>query len=258
MGMPLVSCIMPTCSRPAFAARAVQYFLEQDYPRKELIILDDSPGGPSMQIAENEGVTYLHQEGRRSLGDKRNSAIERSSGDVILHWDDDDWMHRRRISLQVDALRESDCDISGVDRMLFYDLRSRRMWLYSYPSQGKRWLAGGSLCYWRRVWEERKFKPMTRGEDTHFVWTSPALQLHALADITFYIAMIHAGNTCTKSLCGPCWQPWYGPRFQELAGADWENYRLEWPVPSSPGPWESRHEIKSGLLRCAPDGVRER
>jgi glycosyltransferase involved in cell wall biosynthesis len=236
MSMPLVSCIMPTCNRPAFAARAFLYFVEQDYPRKELIIFDDTPGGPSLQFVQSGQVKVLYREGRHSLGEKRNAAVEFGGGDVIVHWDDDDWMHRRRISLQIDALLDSNCDVSGLDRMLFYDLRTRRTWLYSYPSDGKRWLAGGSLCYWRRIWEDRKFKPMTRGEDTHFVWTPPELRLHALANIQFYVALIHSGNTCTKSLCGPCWQPWHGPSFQELAGPDWEHYRLGWQVGNQPQP----------------------
>ena len=236
MDIPLVSCIMPTANRPAFAARAVRYFLAQDYPRKELIILDDTPGRPSLAALENEEVRYVYDPHKRSLGEKRNCAIELSRGQIVLHWDDDDWMCRRRISLQVEALLATTCDVSGLDRMLFYDLRSRRTWLYSYPAQGRRWLAGGALCYRRRVWERRKFKAMTRGEDTHFVWTPPELQLHTLPDITFYVALIHAGNTCTKSLCGPCWQPWHGPSFQELAGPDWEDYRLECQPQALPRP----------------------
>ena len=34
---PLISCIMPTTGRAALVGQAVQMFLEQDYPNKELI-----------------------------------------------------------------------------------------------------------------------------------------------------------------------------------------------------------------------------
>ena len=40
-GLPLVSCIMPTADRRRFVPRAVHQFLAQDYPNKELVILDD-------------------------------------------------------------------------------------------------------------------------------------------------------------------------------------------------------------------------
>ena len=39
--MPLVSCIMPTYNRRPFVPKAIEYFLRQDYPNRELIILDD-------------------------------------------------------------------------------------------------------------------------------------------------------------------------------------------------------------------------
>ncbi len=242
MSVPLISCIMPTANRPAFAARAVRYFLAQDYPRKELIILDDTPGGPSLPgLESNEEVRYVYDAQKRSLGEKRNCAIELSRGEIILHWDDDDWMCSRRISLQVEGLLGTNCDVSGVDRMLFYDLRSRRTWLYSYPAQGRQWLAGGSFCYWNATWKRRKFKAMTRGEDTHFIWASPELRLHSLHDFTFYIALIHAGNTCVKSLGGPCWQVWNGPAFQELAGQDWQEYCM----PLQGQPERRRHPVEA-------------
>jgi len=41
MACPLVSYIMPTYNRRQFVPQAIKYFLRQDYPQKELIILDD-------------------------------------------------------------------------------------------------------------------------------------------------------------------------------------------------------------------------
>ena len=38
---PPVSCLMPTYNRRPFAARAIDAFLAQDYPERELVILDD-------------------------------------------------------------------------------------------------------------------------------------------------------------------------------------------------------------------------
>jgi len=38
--LPLVSCIMPTTGRPRWAQQAIRYFSRQDYPNRELVILD--------------------------------------------------------------------------------------------------------------------------------------------------------------------------------------------------------------------------
>jgi|SRR5271165_6786020 len=40
-GQLLASCIMPTANRRRFVPQAIRYFLAQDYPSKEPIIVDD-------------------------------------------------------------------------------------------------------------------------------------------------------------------------------------------------------------------------
>src|SRR5216117_1662432 len=96
---PLVSCIMPTRNRPRMVTTAIRRFLAQDYPRKELVIVDDTPGAPSPppEAGARDDVRYFHEPPSRSLGEKRNHAIERARGDVIVHWDDDDWMSPSRL-----------------------------------------------------------------------------------------------------------------------------------------------------------------
>ena len=42
--LPLVFCIMPTFDRRDFVPRAITYFQRQDYPNKQLIIVDDGNG----------------------------------------------------------------------------------------------------------------------------------------------------------------------------------------------------------------------
>ncbi len=39
--LPLISCILPTANRRRFVPQAIRLFLAQDYPNKELVILDD-------------------------------------------------------------------------------------------------------------------------------------------------------------------------------------------------------------------------
>lgn len=38
---PLISCVLPTYNRRRFIPLAPQCFLSQDYPDKELLLLDD-------------------------------------------------------------------------------------------------------------------------------------------------------------------------------------------------------------------------
>lgn len=221
----LVSCIMPTYNRPHFLPQAIKYFLEQDYAQKELIIVDDGVLPAAPVLPEAEEITYVRLPDRTSLGAKRNHAIALSRGQVIMHWDDDDWMARSRIRYQVECLLASDCQITGLNRMLFYDTRCRRLWLYEYASSRRPWLAGGSLCYWKSAWDEKKFRDITAGEDTQFVWSAPQFSMLSVPEFTFYVALIHSGNTCAKSLSGPCWSPWLERDFRDVVGSDWDTYR---------------------------------
>ena len=94
---PLVSAIMPTYDRRPFVPLALQWFLDQDYPNKELTIVDDdrdriedlAPGVP--------GISYFSLPGCDSIGAKRNLACAQARGEIIAHWDDDDWYAPERL-----------------------------------------------------------------------------------------------------------------------------------------------------------------
>jgi glycosyltransferase involved in cell wall biosynthesis len=223
MALPLISCIMPTYNRRQFVPQAIKYFLRQDYPHKELIILDDGLDKVRDLIPDAPEITYLALPQKLTVGEKRNLAVEASRGEIILHWDDDDWIHPRRISYQVKHLIGADADINGTSKVLFYDLRTAKLWLYEYPNPTT-WLCGGSLCYRKTLWTEKKFVPLHIGEDTKFIWTEPKGKMLALPDFQFYVATIHPHNTCAKSFSGSYWHPWHGDISQILMNGDMNFY----------------------------------
>ena len=47
----LVSCVMPTRDRRPFALQAVRYFLRQDFPTRELLVLDDGSDDLHLDLA---------------------------------------------------------------------------------------------------------------------------------------------------------------------------------------------------------------
>src|SRR3712207_6562734 len=101
---PLVSCIMPTADRRAFVARAVEYFLRQDYAARELIDVDDGRDAVGDLVPADERVRYVRLDKKLTVGAKRNLACEAARGEVVAHWDDDDWHAPRRLSYQVGEL----------------------------------------------------------------------------------------------------------------------------------------------------------
>ncbi len=206
---PLVSCIMPTHNRRAFVPRAVQQFLAQDYPHRELIIVDD--GGTDIVadlIPPDPRIRYIRYERRMTLGAKRNAACELARGELIAHWDDDDWIAPWRIAYQARAMREHpDTDICGLARVLFYDPTQHRAFEYAPEPTAPRWVAGGTMCYRRAWWQAHRFADVDRGEDTRFVRAVPPDRILPLPDHRFYVATIHPGSTRARRIRPPRWQP---------------------------------------------------
>lgn len=98
--LPLVSCVMPTYGRPDFVSESIGMFFAQDYPNKELIILNDCADQHFECTSPN--VRVINSEHRYpTLGEKRNAAIEAAKGEVIAVWDDDDIYLPWRISFSL-------------------------------------------------------------------------------------------------------------------------------------------------------------
>lgn len=221
---PIVSCIMPTFNRRKFASRAIKYFKEQDYPNKELIIVDDGTDKIKDIISNDPQVVYIQHKSKTTVGEKRNIAIENSNANIILHWDDDDWQSRHRITYQVEQLLLNDAEVCGNDKLFFYDLRNKQLWFYRYPTQKRKWLAGETLCYTREFWKDRKFDNVDVGEDSRFIWKKTSDYIFTLPDYNFCVAIVHDQNTSPKTFSGSYWSKPPDTNIKSLLGNDYNFY----------------------------------
>jgi glycosyltransferase involved in cell wall biosynthesis len=210
----------PTCNRRRYISQAIQYFLRQDYPQRELLILDDGDQSVDDLVPSDPRIRYIRLDTRMILGAKRNLACELARGSIIAHWDDDDWMASHRLRYQAKILEQQRADLCGTDHELFYDPETNRAWLYHYPHSIRRWLAGGTLCYRKAFWEKNPFPHISRGEDTHFVWSPRATNAAVVPDFTFYIGIVHAANTTRKAVTGAYWHPHPVAEIHRLIGSD--------------------------------------
>jgi glycosyltransferase involved in cell wall biosynthesis len=106
----LVSCICATYNRPPGAQylleEAVESFLRQTYPDKELVVLNDCPG--QELVCDAPGVRVVNAPERfPTLGDKWNAAIELALGELIAPWNDDDISLPWRLSFSVERLGDA-------------------------------------------------------------------------------------------------------------------------------------------------------
>jgi glycosyltransferase involved in cell wall biosynthesis len=219
--LPLISCIMPTADRRRFVPEAIRLFLGQDYPDKELVVLDDGEDEIADLIPADPRIRYLRQQPRRSIGIKRNLACAAARGDIIAHWDDDDWYAPWRLSRQAGAIVDGGADLCGLDRVTFYDPAARRAWEYVYPAGAAPWIYGATLCYRKSLWQQRPFPDLRIGEDTTFVAQAAAARVRALAEPGMFVGLVHRANTSPKRTHEPWWQPLPLERIASIVGDDW-------------------------------------
>jgi hypothetical protein len=184
---PIVSCICVTQNRRLFLRRAVSYFvrardvfLETTSFQAELVILDGSERAFPF-TASGSLVRYVHEPSPPGkMGARRNRACELARGDIVLHWDDDDWQSPDRIGACVRTLRggpqtvpHGPPEIQNVEpsfaytsQFYAYHLAERRA--ARWRSWGRGGTLGATFAYHRKIWEQTPFRDVDQGEDNGF------------------------------------------------------------------------------------------
>lgn len=179
----------------------MQSFRQQTYQNRELLILwSSAAAGDHPSIADDVRIVVVY--GRPPIGIARNLGCEQAHGEIICHWDDDDYSAPNRITDQVGRLLDTGKAVTGYSSMRFTD--GRRNWQYS-GSAG--YALGTSLCYRRDFWQVNRFPPEQVGEDNSFVARARARGAIVSVDAgDLMFATIHGGNTSPRQLTGGNWR----------------------------------------------------
>lgn len=203
MEQPLVSCITPTANREKYLPYCIGYFLSQDYPNKELILLDDGRKSYDYLIPDDPRIRYIYSaEKLGTIGTKRNLACEKANGEIIVQWDDDDYYAPDWISRQVEAQLTSGADLTGLNNVHYYQPLYDKHVAYINDEGPKFWLFGPTMAFKKSFWENHRFRDLQVGEDHDFVWNSGGT-VHALGYFNGYISLLHAHNTSIKPVEDP-------------------------------------------------------
>lgn len=170
---PLISCVMPTRGRREFVSQSVLYFNRQDYPERELLILDDGGRDLSRELPDDPRIRYFRLRPGMSIGTKRNHGCQMARGSVIACWDDDDWYGPERLSVQMKPLLSGEAEMCALPVRVFFDLEKWEFWTCSPELHRRLWIgdvAAGTLVYRRHVWERlAKYPDRSLAEDGVFL-----------------------------------------------------------------------------------------
>jgi glycosyltransferase involved in cell wall biosynthesis len=114
--MPLVSAIITTYNRRSYLRGAVLSVLNQDYPDKEVIIIDDGSTDHSEEEVRDLPVTYVSKE-NGGISSARNKGIEVSKGAYLAFLDVDDLWLKGKLSAQMAQMEREAYDISYTDEI---------------------------------------------------------------------------------------------------------------------------------------------
>src|SRR5262249_23506482 len=152
-----------------FVLQSVRYFQRQDYPNRELIIVDDGAADLTGLLPDDLRIRYVRVPHGQSIGAKRNRACELARGSIIAHWDDDDWYAPGRLTAQVAPLLSGEVDISALTADVFFDLSGWRFWRCSPELHRQLFVEdvhGGTLVYSHRIWAHlARFPDVSLAED---------------------------------------------------------------------------------------------
>ncbi|HET8796053.1 MAG TPA: glycosyltransferase family 2 protein, partial [Thermoanaerobaculia bacterium] len=170
---PLVSCIMPTYDRRRFIPLALERFREQSYPNRELIIVDDGGDAVKDLVRFEPGVRYVRLTRRTSIGAKRNLACAEARGEIVAHWDDDDWYSRDRLARQTAPILRGEADLTGLENRFVLQVPAGRFWTTSRHLHRSMFVGdvhGGTLVFRRSLWTSGlRYPEIDLAEDAAFL-----------------------------------------------------------------------------------------
>ena len=201
--VPPVTAVCLVDGRLAMVERAMRSFAAQTYPNRCLLLYDTGELAlrgvwPDMLIPTGAVYVRTVRPAGAKLGDLRNLANEAATGEILLHWDSDDWSHPLRIEEQVFDLIAAECaDATGYNDLLAWNSGDPRhepgAWLY----QGRpNYMVGTSLCYWRQTWRNKPFPSLNSGEDHRWCSGLNGEATTSLRSVgAVIIAEVHGHNT---------------------------------------------------------------
>lgn len=122
-----ISILCPTYNRSKFLPLFTNNLQLTNYPKDKLeLVIDDDGTEPFIVDMEQFKrdihpikVNYLRYPQRRTIGDKRNNLVKKSSNKIVVFMDDDDIYHPDYIPYSYTALKVNKAGIVGSNQMIF-------------------------------------------------------------------------------------------------------------------------------------------
>jgi len=216
---PPITIITPTYNRQKLIDIALHNLLSTDYPRDKIewIVIEDNEKTPHMasekiisfqiQVPELK-IKYMPIEGRMSIGEKRNHAIEQASNDIILFMDDDDHYpetsFRRRVAWLTKGTKTGKTGLANIvccTTLALYDLKTGISAVnvppYDIPFAQR--ISEATLTFKKSAWLERKFPNVSIAEGESWI-SGREDQIIEIPPQQIIVAFSHGTNQSSRRI----------------------------------------------------------
>ena len=136
MTIPRISAVMCTSRRFKCVQRALDCFIEQTYPNKELIIYNNDVDYPYVSTPElvannivifNNAIDQVTHTPYENVGAIRRDALTHATGDYVVTWDDDDIWLPFFMQQAMDRMNETGLPSFKPEKSFFYASNNLRL-----------------------------------------------------------------------------------------------------------------------------------
>lgn len=229
-----MSVICPTYNRPERHENLYNAFIHQTHPDKELLVIDDSPEeSPFFSQLNDPRVIYRHLSTRSTIGHKRNLMADLANGEIIVHFDDDDYYAPTYLEKTLQLIQGADLvklskwlawqevggrlwewdtgyigdklyNVSGTGESLFFDdLSEENRRRLAQRLDSMLWGYGFSYVYRKTLWEEVPFEDRNYGEDYAFVSGAQNLCKRCIHTDQYFNLVLHTLHPKSTSIIFP-------------------------------------------------------
>jgi glycosyltransferase involved in cell wall biosynthesis len=193
---PYVSVVIPTGNRWLLLDQTIRYIARQETRfHFEAVVVDGGrePVPQNRRRLWPEWVRYFDVDSHSTIGDRRNLAIDRAEGEIIVNADDDDWYHRQYLQTEVSRLvNDKALDLVGIGLFPYYNPFLRRAW----HTQNWIYPAGATHCFRKSTWARHPYPSVSTAEDKAFcdAITRDGGRFGLIKEPPLYVYMRHFNN----------------------------------------------------------------
>ena len=199
--LPNVSICTPTFNRRPFIPMMNECFNNQTYPKNKIewIIIDDGTDKIEDLVTHIPQVKYYKYGEKLTLGKKRNIMHEKTTGEIIVYMDDDDYYPPERISHAVETLQNNPQSLcAGSSEMYIYFKHIQKM--YQFGPYKDNHSTAATFAFKRELLKQTSYDDAAcLAEEKHFLknYTIPFVQLDPLKSI---LVFSHNHNSFDKKM----------------------------------------------------------